>query len=84
MKTEPTAIIEVIRAVALILGMFGIVLTAEEQVVLAGGIAALALLASWALAWWNRNRVYAPETVERIARQAAATGDPSIPDPPAT
>jgi hypothetical protein len=83
MKSEPTAIIEAVRAVALLLGLFGIVVTAEEQTIIAGGIGALMLLASAGLAIWNRNRVYAPETVQRIAARAAATQDPSVEPPPA-
>ena len=83
MKTEPTSIIELVRAIALILSFFGVVITLEDQAVIAAGIAAFALLASAGLAWWNRNRVFSPATTERLVQRAATTGIPVVGDPPA-
>ncbi len=83
MKSEPTLIIEAIRAVLILLTTFGVALTSYQQsaIILAAG--ALIAVASAGLAWWNRNRVFAPATVEKIAEQAAATGVAAVGDPPA-
>ena len=82
MRTEPTAIIEIVRAIALLLGFAGVVITVEEQAVIAAGIGALAALVSVALAIWNRRSVFSPKTTQAIANRAAATGNTDIGNPP--
>ena len=82
MKSEPVLIIEAVRAVLILLAAFGLVLTPEQNTAIIGALVALLALGSAGLAWWNRQRVYAPATVQRIANHAAATGQPSIGDPP--
>lgn len=83
MQTQPTLIIEAIRALLILLAAFGVVVTGDQQVAIIGAGTALVLLGSATLAWWNRSRVFAPKTVEKIAERAAATGDPAVGSPPA-
>lgn len=75
MKTEPTAIVEVIRLVAIVAGLFGVVITAEEQAAIVGGIGAAIVAASAILAIWNRRSVFSQKTTEKLVVQAAATGN---------
>ncbi len=82
MKTEPTAILEVIRLVAILAGSLGIVITAEEQTVMAGGIGALVALVSVGLAIKNRLSVFSPKTTKVLVDRAAATGIAYVGDPP--
>jgi hypothetical protein len=70
MKSEPTAIIEAVRALALIAATFGIAITAQDQAALVAVIGAGLIIASTALAWWNRRQVYAKDTVQAIANEA--------------
>ncbi len=83
MKSEPTVIIEAVRAVLILLASFGVLLTTEQQSAILLAIPALFLAGSWALAWWNRQKVYSPATVEKIAAESAAAGVPTVPPPPA-
>jgi hypothetical protein len=82
MKSEPTVIIEAIRAILILLAAFGFVITQDQQLAIIGAATALFLLASWALAWWNRQSVYAQDTVQRIASRSASTGVPMVGPPP--
>ena len=83
MKSEPTLIIEAIRAVLILLTTFGVAITLEQQAAIIGAAGALLAVASLGLAYLNRKSVFAPETVKKIAENAAATGDPVVGDPPA-
>ena len=82
MKTEPTLLIEVVRIAAILAGTFGVAITAEEQAVIVAGLGGLFSLISLGLAIWNRSRVFSPKTTERIAAEAAVTGNPHVGNPP--
>jgi mannitol-specific phosphotransferase system IIBC component len=71
MRSEPTAIIEVVRVIALLLTFAGVTINAEEQAALAAGIAAIGVIVSIGLAIWNRLRVFSPKTVEGLVEKAA-------------
>ena len=83
MKTEPTAIIEIIRAVALLASFAGVAITVEEQTAIAAGITAGGLAISAVLAIWNRLKVFSPKTTQKLVDQAAETGIAPRVDPPA-
>lgn len=74
MKSEATALIEIIRVVALVAGFFGVVISVEEQAAIAGAIAGVVLAVSALLAIYNRHRVYSQATTERLVSEAAARG----------
>lgn len=83
MKTEPTAILEVVRLLAILLGMFGIVqITPEEEVLIAGGIGSLIALVSIGIAIKNRMSVFSPKTTQALVKRAAVTGIDYVGDPP--
>jgi len=70
MKTEPTVVIEIIRFAAIVAAMFGVVISEEEQAGIVAAIGAVLAAVSIGLAIWNRRKVYAKASVERIADAA--------------
>jgi len=70
MQSEPTAIVEAVRIVAILAATFGIAISDEDQGALVLAIGAIVSLVSIGLAWYNRRKVYAKATVERIATAA--------------
>lgn len=82
MKSEPTLLVEAVRLVAFVAATFGIAINAEDQAAAVVGLGALFAFGSVVLAWWNRRKVYAPATVQKIANAAAASGRAIIGTPP--
>ena len=82
MKSEPTLIVEAIRAAMILLVSFGVALNADQQAAIIGAAGAFIAVGSLALAFLNRSKVFAPDSVEVIAANAAATGDPTVGAPP--
>lgn len=82
LDTNPTIVVEIVRAIVIIAGTFGIAINAgvETQLVAIGG--AVLVIVSAALAWYNRSKVYAPASVQKIANNAAATQSTDIGTPP--
>jgi len=83
MKTEPTVIVEAVRTLLLLATSFGLLLSQEQKDAILAAIPAVFAVVSIGLAWYNRSKVYAPVTVQKIADAAAATGVPDIGTPPA-
>lgn len=83
MKSEPTGIIELVRAAALLASFAGVAITVEEQTVIAAGIGAAGLAVSAGLAIWNRLKVFSPKSAQTLVNEAAATGIARRVDPPA-
>lgn len=82
MQTQPTLLIEAVRALIILATTFGVAINAEQQAAIVGAIGALFALVSFGLAWFNRSKVYAPATVQEIANRAAATRVADIGKPP--
>ena len=82
MQTQPTLMIEAVRTLLILLTSFGIAINDQQQGAIIAFAGVLAALVSAGLAWYNRSKVYAPATVQKIATQAAATGVPDIGKPP--
>jgi len=74
MRTEPTLIIEAVRILAVLAGMAGLVITADEQAALVAGIGAVIGLVSVILAIVNRSRVFSPRAAETLVSQAVVAG----------
>ena len=82
MKSEPTVIIEAVRALLIVVATFGIAINASQQSAIVVAVGAFAALVSAGLAWFNRNKVYSPATVQAKVNEAAATGNTNIGNPP--
>lgn len=82
MKSEPTLILEALRLIAYAAGLFGVIITVQEQAVISAGIIAAIGAVSVALSIINRLRVFAPDTVLAIATEAATTGVVPVINPP--
>lgn len=82
MQSQPTLIVEAIRAFIILASAFGVALTADQQaaIILAAG-ATLALISA-GLAWYNRSKVYSIATTQKVATRAAITGSDDIGVPP--
>lgn len=82
MNTQPTLIVETLRAFLILLTTFGVAINAEQQGALILFAGAMVALVSAALAFYNRSKVYAPASVQKVADRAAATGVADIGVPP--
>lgn len=74
MKTEPVAIIEVVRLIAYAFSLFGIIITDEEQQALAIAIGGIVVAVSVILSVIARSKVFSRQTTETLVGKAAATG----------
>lgn len=74
MRSEPIAILEIVRVVAFALSLMGIVLTDEEQQALAVGLGGVVVVVSIILSIIARSKVFSRDTTETLAKQAASTG----------
>ena len=86
-KAEPAVIVSTITAALVALSgvvvAFGANLTDTQQNAMIGAVAPLVAVI-FVLGPIIRQLVYAPNTTQAIANNAAATGNPTIPAPPAT
>src|SRR6188768_3480857 len=86
-KAEPAVIVSTLTAALVaivgVLVAFGANLTDTQQNAMIGAVAPLVAVI-FVLGPIIRSLVYAPKTTQAIANNAAATGDPTIPAPPAT
>ena len=87
MKAEPAVIVSTITAaIVAVVGVavaFGADLTDTQQNAMIAAVAPLVAVI-FVLGPIIRSLVYSPKTTQAIANQAAVTGDPTIPAPPAT
>jgi O-antigen/teichoic acid export membrane protein len=70
LASEPTAVTEIVRVIALLATTFGIAVNASDQAALVAVIGAALTIGSIALAWFNRQHVFAPKNVQEIANAA--------------
>jgi hypothetical protein len=81
-KSEPIAILELVRLIAVVAGAIGIVVTPDEQAVLAAGITGAIAAISIIIAVVQRMSVFSPKTTQKLVNRAAATQNTDIGDPP--
>lgn len=81
MRSEAVGILELVRAVALILSMIGITITDDEAQVIAAGIGAAMLAVSAILSVIARSSVFSRETVETKYVPAGVESTAAPPDP---
>ena len=80
MNSNPTLIVEAVRALIILGTAFGLAINAEQQAAIIGAAGAVFALVSFALAWYNRSKVYAPATVQKIADAATNLPPGSVVD----
>lgn len=76
MQSEATAIIEAVRAALILAATFGIAINAEQQAAIVVIVGAGFTLVSALLAYLNRQKVYAVDTTQQIANDAASGARP--------
>lgn len=82
MKSEPIAIAEIIRALVLVGGMFGVAINVEEEAGLVVAATGVVGGVSIALSILARLKVFSAKTTQKIANRAARTGNTDIGEPP--
>lgn len=84
MAKEPSAIIGAITAavsaIISLLVAFGLDLSPDQQAAI---LTVIATVGSLVVGFVVRGQVYSPNSVERITKEAAATGHAEVPPPPA-
>ena len=70
MNSEATLIVEAVRTSLLLLAAFGILITQEQQTAILAAVPAILAVISLGLAWFNRQKVFAADTVQEIANAA--------------
>ena len=76
LKTEPTLLVEAVRALLMAAAAFGVAITSDQiDAVVAAVAAVLAVVVSTSLAAVNRASVYAPATVAELE---AGDGDGAL------
>lgn len=84
MAKEPSAIIgavsAAVSAILALLVAFGLDLSPDQQSAI---LTVIATVGSLVVGFTVRGQVYSPNAVERITREAAATGHAEVPPPPA-
>lgn len=83
-KTEPAAMVAsitaAVTAVLALLVAYGFDISQEQQVAILGVAAVLAPVIAGIV---TRSKVYSPATTQKLANEAAVTGDAQIQPPPA-